>query len=439
MSLLSGGGSTANVTRRLARARAAHAGEDVPRGDHDPPAGARVPRRAILEALAAQASGGHDRSAHRHALDSRHEPAARRLRRPARRPPARPRDRQQGRRELQERGRPPRRTRRAARTTSGCRSSTAIVVCGGDAIYEFEAADEPFLDHRRSRSTATARSTRGSPPCSATRRVMTGRVFAANGPWVRRRERPCARGPEHAAPPQATRRRTTASCSAGWRPPRACRSTMTDNPHRWEGMADVATVGDRVVMTYAVPGHYDAGVSRRAPRSAREGVAFAAITPACPRPRGSSPSSSTRTTMATPSTSVPARRGARRCSSTSRAVCRATTLLSSRGARSRSRRADRSEDAVDQYAGNSRQVAGGVLVPDGVSACVLASSRGSGWPSPRPAVRAVRPGGRLRRARPFTCPARWSGRIAPASVTARAATCARARKKIAERVRVDPG
>ena len=27
----------------------------------------------------------------------------------------------------------------------------AITACGGDAIYEFEAADDPFLDHARAR------------------------------------------------------------------------------------------------------------------------------------------------------------------------------------------------------------------------------------------------------------------------------------------------
>jgi hypothetical protein len=41
---------------------------------------------------------------------------------------------------------------------------------------------------------------------------------------------------------------------------------LCDNPHRWEGMADVAAVGDRVVLTYAVPGHYDRDT---APKSSR--------------------------------------------------------------------------------------------------------------------------------------------------------------------------
>ena len=51
---------------------------------------------------------------------------------------------------------------------------------------------------------------------------------------------------------------------------------LRDTPERWEGMADVAVVGDRVVLTYAVPGHYDAGMAPKSPRSSREGVSFAA-------------------------------------------------------------------------------------------------------------------------------------------------------------------
>src|SRR5258705_1680495 len=41
-------------------------------------------------------------------------------------------------------------------------------------------------------------------------------------------------------------------------------------------MADVAVVGDRVVLTYAVPGHYDAATTPKSERSTRAGVAFAA-------------------------------------------------------------------------------------------------------------------------------------------------------------------
>src|SRR5262249_46471205 len=51
---------------------------------------------------------------------------------------------------------------------------------------------------------------------------------------------------------------------------------LADNPHRWEGMADVAVVGDQVVLTYAVPGHYDHATAPKSSRSTRAGVAFAA-------------------------------------------------------------------------------------------------------------------------------------------------------------------
>src|SRR5690606_32459695 len=48
------------------------------------------------------------------------------------------------------------------------------------------------------------------------------------------------------------------------------------NPHPWEGMADVAAVGDKVVLTYTVRGHYDEKTTPKTMRSTREGVAHAA-------------------------------------------------------------------------------------------------------------------------------------------------------------------
>jgi hypothetical protein len=44
------------------------------------------------------------------------------------------------------------------------------------------------------------------------------------------------------------------------------RVEFADNPHRWEGMADVATVGERVVLTYAVRGHYDQNTTPKSER-----------------------------------------------------------------------------------------------------------------------------------------------------------------------------
>ena len=217
--------------------------------------------------------------------DSRHEPAARRLRQPARRPPARAGDRQQGRRELQERGHPPRllaapRVRRVAVDPRGDRR-----LCGGDAITSSRPPTIRSSITRRSRSTATARSI---PPAPATvlgklDDVMTGRVFAANGPWVTRD----ANTLRAVMPNMLAHRKAEAayyrSLLGRARAAAAGLSlAITDNPHRWEGMADVATVGDRVVLTYAVPGHYDANTTPKSSRSTREGVAFAATAAGVP-------------------------------------------------------------------------------------------------------------------------------------------------------------
>ena len=169
-------------------------------------------------------------------------------------------------------------TRRGARTTSGCRSSTAIAACGGDAIYQFEAADDPFLDHAALEVDGEG----GIHPAGSRTllgkldEVMTGRVFAANGPWVTRDA-----GTLRAVMPNMLAHRKAEeayyrsllgqlAAAAG------LSLAITDNPHRWEGMADVATVGDRVVLTYAVPGHYDASTTPKSSRSSRDGVAFAA-------------------------------------------------------------------------------------------------------------------------------------------------------------------
>src|SRR4051812_28349605 len=67
----------------------------------------------------------------------------------------------------------------------------AIVACGGDAIYQFEAADEPFLDHDALEVDGDgAIHPAGSREVLGTiDTVMTGRVFAANGPWVTVRDR----------------------------------------------------------------------------------------------------------------------------------------------------------------------------------------------------------------------------------------------------------
>jgi hypothetical protein len=144
---------------------------------------------------------------------------------------------------------------------------------------------------------------------------------------------------------------------------------IADDPHRWEGMADVAVVGDQVVLTYAVPGHYDRATTPKSSRSSRDGVAFAAdftgvpgdariyVELVYPHFHGDTVHFGARPTTRPPvlvhyrgglfgdgADVVEARLGSDRIVSIS------------------------ADDAVEQYAGNSRQVADGVLVPDGVSA-----------------------------------------------------------------------
>src|SRR5690242_18291931 len=62
----------------------------------------------------------------------------------------------------------------------------AIVACGGDALYQFEPADDPFLDGGALDVDGDgAIHPRGSrETLGRLDEVMTGRVFAANGPWV---------------------------------------------------------------------------------------------------------------------------------------------------------------------------------------------------------------------------------------------------------------
>jgi len=246
----------------------------------------------------------------------------------------------------------------------------AIVACGGDALYQFEAADEPLLDHDALEVDGDgaihprgARETLGQID-----EVMTGRVFAANGPWVSVRDR--------------TLRAVMPNMLAHRRPEAAYYHTLlgeladagglalelADNPHRWEGMADVAVVGDKVVLTYAVPGHYDHATTPKSSRSTRAGVAFAAdfvevpdeariyAELVYPHFHGDTVHFGARPTNRPPvlvhyrgglygdgADAVAGKLGADRIIAIS------------------------AHDAVEQYAGNSRQVGDGVLVPDGVS------------------------------------------------------------------------
>ncbi len=256
----------------------------------------------------------------------------------------------------------------------------AILDCGGDAIFAFEAADEPLLDqhelHVDAEGTIAAP---GGDRLGHMDGVMTGRVFTANGPWV------VADGDElravmpHMLPHRLDeasyyRELLTELAELG-----GYRLSLTDNPHRWEGMADVATVGDRVVLTYAVPGHYDEGIEAKSERSTEKGVRFAADAAGVPESaqlfaeliyphfHGDTVHFGARPTSGKPVlVQYPAGLWDDGADDIAEALGRERIIAIGK------------DDAVEQYAGNSRQVAEGVLVPDGVSADFIASIEGLG-------------------------------------------------------------
>jgi hypothetical protein len=240
-----------------------------------------------------------------------------------------------------------------------------IVACGGDALYQFEAVDDPFLDHDTLEVDGDGAIRAGSDVLGNLNDVMTGRVFAANGPWVAGRN-----GELRAVMPNMLAHRQMEgdyyrSLLRAIDPD----VQIADNPHRWEGMADVAVCGERVALTYAVRGHYDQHTTPKSERSSREGVAFAAdkvgvpeaarvyVELVYPHFHGDTVHFGAR----------PTNRGA--------VLVEYPGGLYNDGAQIVARALGPDaiveitrDDAVEQYAGNSRQVRDGVLVPDGVSA-----------------------------------------------------------------------
>jgi hypothetical protein len=246
----------------------------------------------------------------------------------------------------------------------------AILACGGDALFEFEAVDDALLDRGDLRVEAD-----GSIHALDSREVLgtmdaihTGRVFTANGPWVVVDGR-ALRG---AMPHMLAHRREEAAYYRNLLARIAelggYELDLRDTPHRWEGMADVAVVGDRVVLTYAVPGHYDAGMAPKSQRSSREGVSFAADTAGVPE------QARIYAELVYPHFhGDTVHFGARPASGAPVLVHYPGGVWGDGAARiEKTLGAERivrigHDDAVDAYAGNSRQVAGGVLVPEGVS------------------------------------------------------------------------
>src|SRR6185503_10550721 len=101
--------------------------------------------------------------------------------------------------------------------------------------------------------------------------VQTGRVFTANGPWVvRDGDRRLRAVMQHILPHRRGEAPYYRGLLARIAEAAGADLAVVDNPHRWEGMADVAVCGDRAVLTHAVPGHYDQGMPPKSPRSSRE-------------------------------------------------------------------------------------------------------------------------------------------------------------------------
>ena len=129
----------------------------------------------------------------------------------------------------------------------------------------------------------------------------------------------------------------------------------------------MAIVGEQVVLTYAVPGHYDEGLPEKSRRSSRAGVAFAADSVGVPEDariyaelvyphfHGDTVHFGARPANARPVLVHYPNGLWGEGSEHIRAALKAKLVEIGQN------------DAVEQYAGNSRQVANGVLVPDSVS------------------------------------------------------------------------
>lgn len=263
-----------------------------------------------------------------------------------------------------------------------------ILAFGGDAIFDFEAEDDRLLDRGdlRVEADGTLRDGKGEALGNVDD-VLTGRVFAANGPWVT-----VEGGKLRAVMPNMLTHRVEELPYYHRLLERLAKEggyelEVVENPHRWEGMADVAVVGDRLVLTYTVKGHYDGASGPKTMRSTREGVDFAADFAGVP------PSARVHTELVYPHFhgdtvhfgGRPKGGGAKLvhfpgglwgdgAATVARALGEGAIVPISR------------DDAVEQYAGNSRQVEGGVLVPSGVSDAFVSALGDLGLPSRRIAL-----------------------------------------------------
>ncbi len=245
-----------------------------------------------------------------------------------------------------------------------------ILSCGGDALFDFEEVDEPLLDRGdlRVEPDGSIHPVGSGEVIASMSAIQTGRVFTANGPWVVVHGRSLRGAMPHMLPHRREEAPYYRALLERIAEDGRYDLDLHDTPDRWEGMADVAVVGDRVILTYAVPGHYDQGFGPKSPRSSREGVSFAADIAGVPEEArihaelvyphfhgdtvhfGARPASGPPVLVHHPG------------GVWGDGAARIAEALGPGGVIEIER-----DDAVEAYAGNSRQVAGGVLVPEGVS------------------------------------------------------------------------
>ncbi len=246
----------------------------------------------------------------------------------------------------------------------------AIVACGGDALFQFEAQDDAFLDrgdlHVEASGIITA--VDSQTQVGHMDQVMTGRVFTANGPWV------TVSGDQiRAVFPNMLKHRVTEQPYYQHLLQQIANATShklitQQTPDPWEGMADIAAVGDQVVLTHTVSGHYDNGVSPKTTRSSLAGVQFAADWVGVPE------SNQIYTELVYPHFHGDTVHFCVRASDGRSFLAQFTGGLWAQGSEAIAKQLGpdaiipiEKTDAVDHYAGNSRQINRGVIVPSGVS------------------------------------------------------------------------
>ena len=314
----------------------------------------------------------------------------------------------------------------------------------GDALFDFEPADDPLLDRGDLEvdPDGAIRPLGAREVLARMDEVMTGRVFTANGPWVVVDGKTLRGAMPHMLPHRRAEAPYYRDLFGRIAELGGYTLDLRDTPDRWEGMADVAVVGDKVVLTYTVAGHYDAGLPSKTPRSSRAGVDFAADLAGVPD------SARIHAELVYPHFhGDTVHFGARPPGAPPVLVHFPGGLYQDGSARvAAALGADHivpidRHDAVEMYAGNSRQVEHGVLVPDGVSPAFVSSMERLGLAVARvplfelfgkagggPACATLYLPSNL--AIPATAPIRYSVRRAEARAR---------RDRLPERLLVDPG